>query len=147
MFAFSAAHHQFLDSLARRSVLVQDCVYLIGDRHFDAAGLRQFCSRGRGEDTFGNSSAHGGQNFSKLAAATQFNAHASVPRKRAGTSQNQIAEARQSGHGFDTAPAGNNEPRHFRKSARDQASDGVVAQPEAIADSGGNGDHILERTA
>ncbi len=146
-FAFAGARHQYLDGFARGFALVQDGVHLFGDGHFHVAGVSQADGGGGGEDAFGDHAVHAGDDFGELLAAAEFDADAAIARQAAGAGEDEVAESGESGHGFGAASAGDDEARHFGQAARDEGGDGVVAEAEAVADSGGDGDGVLQRAA
>ena len=53
----------------------------------------------------------------------------------------------ESSHGFRTPAAGNHQASDLGQSAGDERGDGIVAQAQAVANTGGNGDDVLERAA
>ena len=78
---------------------------MLGDRHFNAF-LRRQPDRGFGrEDPFCDHSVHVRDDVSQLSSFAKFDAHRAIARKIAGTSQDQVAEAGESGHGVKTATA------------------------------------------
>ena len=126
---------------------MQDGMHLLGDGHFDVAGVSQAYGCSCGEDSFGDHAVHAGDDLGQFLAAAEFDADAAVAREAAGASEDQVAESGESGHGFGAAAAGDDEASHLRKPARDQRGDGIVSQPKAVADSGGDGNDVLERAS
>ena len=59
------------------------------------------------------------------------------------TEQDQIAEAGESGEGLAMASAGEGEAGDLGDTAGDERSGGVVAEVEAVHDSGGHRDYVL----
>ena len=53
----------------------------------------------------------------------------------------------ESGHGFLTPAARDDEARDLGEAAGDEGGDGVVAQSESVANAGGDGDDVLERAS
>ena len=67
--------------------------------------------------------------------------------KRPGAGEHQIAQAGESCEGFSPAATGDGKPGNFGDAAGDQRGHAVMAQFQAIGCSGGDGDHILQRSA
>src|ERR1700722_13097721 len=119
-FAFAAARHQFMDGFTRSFALAEDGVHLLGDGHFHSAGTRQADRRGGGENSFCDCAVHACDNFSELASAAEFHAHAAVARQASGAGENQIAQAGEACHGFSASATGHDQARHFSQAPRDQ---------------------------
>ena len=88
-----------------------------------------------------------GDDVGQFAAFAQFNADAAVAREISGAGQNQIAQSGESGHGVEASAAGHDQARHFGETARDQRRHRIVAEAEAIANAGSDGDDVLQRAA
>ena len=82
-----------------------------------------------------------------LLSATQFDSHTTVARQAAGTREDQIAQARESSHRILAATTRHDQPGDLRQAAGDQRRNGVVAESDAIANSGRNGDDVLQCAA
>ena len=80
-------------------------------------------------------------------AGRQRQANAAVAREITGAGQDQIAHAGQTHEGFGPGAERDTEAGNFDQTTRHQGSTGIQAQPEAIADAGGNGHDVLHRTA
>ena len=126
---------------------MQNGVHLLGDRHLDVPGSGQTDSRSGGENPFRNHAVHAGKNFRQLSAATKFYTYAAIAGESAGASQHQVSETGEARHGFRFASAGDDQASHLRQAACDEAGNGVVPQAEPRANSSGDGDCILQRSA
>ncbi len=78
-------------------------------------------------------------------ALRQQLAHLAVARQIAGGGQHQIAQARQTHEGVHPRTERQAEPGHLRKPTGNQRCAGVQAQAQAVAQAGGNGQHVFDR--
>ncbi len=69
---------------------------------------------------------------------------AAITRQAAGTSQDQIAQSSQTGHGTGFSAACDHQPRHLRQSAGDQRGYGVVPQIKTGKDARSDGNNIFQ---
>ena len=99
-------------------------------------------SAGGGGDAF-DDAGRVGQGFGQGAAAAEGDAAAIVAAGRAGAGQQQIAQAGQAGDRFGPAAEGGHAARQLGQAARDQGGAGVLAEPGAGDDPGGDGDDVL----
>src|SRR4051812_47473950 len=120
-------------------------MHLPGYWHFDAVRVREVHRGVGGEYSFGDHAVHACDDVWKLATAAKFHADAAVARKPAGAGEHQVAKSCQARHGFSTPPASRCQSRDFSQTSRDQRSDRVVAETQAIADSSSDGDDVFER--
>ena len=80
-------------------------------------------------------------------SASELDSDVAIAGESAGAGENQVAKPGQTGHSFLTAAASDHQASHFRQAARDQGGDRVVAKSQAMANSGGDGDGIFQRSA
>src|SRR5579859_8065514 len=146
-FALAAASHQLLNGFARRFSVMQDGVHLLGDGHFYASRASQADGCGGSEDSFCDHAVHGGDDVGELFPATEFDAYAAIAGQTAGTGKDEVAEARESSHGFGAPTASHHEPRHLGQAASDESGCGIVAETQSVGDSSGDGDHVLQGAA
>ena len=142
-FAFCATSHQVVNSVARRFAVVQNEVHLGGNGHFNAAYARQFDRCVRAENAFGDHAVHGSDDVGKLASAPQFHSYAPVARQAAGAGKDKVADSGKSSHRFLTPPAGDDKARYLGQTAGDQGCDGVMPEPQAIANPGRDGNNVF----
>ena len=64
-----------------------------------------------------------------------------------GGGQHQIAQARQASEGVGPRPEGHAQPGDFSQTPGDQGRTGIEPQRQSIAKAGGDGQHVLDRTA
>src|SRR5258708_29018396 len=124
---------------------MQDGVHLLGDGHLDAAGAGKADGSRGGEDALGDHTVHAGDDLGESVTAPQFDADAAISRQAAGAGEYEIAESGEAGHGFRASSAGYDQASHFSQAARDQGGGRVVTEAETVADSGGDGDGVLQR--
>src|SRR2546426_11926107 len=100
-----------------------------------------------GEDAFSHHAVHAGDDLRELAAAAKFHADAAVAGKPTSASEDEIPQASEPGHGFLPTAAGHDQTRDLSQAARDERSDGIVAEPEPVAHTGRDGNNVLERAS
>src|SRR5215469_376023 len=145
-FGFEAAFHQFAEGDFWRTAIVQNGEHLFSDGHFDACFVSEGACGGGSSYSF-RDHAHGGEDVIELSAAREFDADETVAAQIAGASQNQIAHSGETGESVAVGAQGGPEARYFGEAARDESSDGVMAQSETLGDSGGDGDNVFQRAA
>src|SRR5215469_11329227 len=102
---------------------------------------------GRGENAFGDHAVHSRDDFGKLLAASEFDADTAIAREASGASEDEVAEAGESGHSVGAASAANHQAGHFRQPAGDQGRNRIMSEAESIANPSRDGDDVLERTS
>ena len=128
-------------------VAVEDGVHLLGDGHFYAVARGELERGAGGADAFGDLAVHAGEDVGELAAAAELDADGAVAGEGAGAGEDEIAEAGETGESLAVAAAGDGEAGDLGDAAGDDGGAGVVAEVEALNDSGGEGDDVLERAA
>jgi len=78
-----------------------------------------------------------GQQQADLAVAAQIT----------GGREHQVAQAREAGESFGASAQGHAQSRHFSQAARDKGGAGIQAQLQAVAQAGGDGQHVLDGAA
>src|SRR3954463_13134961 len=126
---------------------MQDGVHLFRYGHFDVHFLGQANGSVGGEHALGDHAVHAGDDLVEFAAFAEFHADGPVAGKASGAGEDEVAHAGKSGHGFVTRTAGFGQAGDLGQSTGDERGDGVVAEPESVANAGGNGDYVLERAA
>ncbi len=92
-------------------------------------------------------SVHSRDNFVEFAAFAEFHAHTAVAREAAGAGQDQVSQARESGHGLGLCPAGDRQSSYLRQPAGNERGGSILAKAEPFHHSGGDGDDVFERSA
>jgi hypothetical protein len=110
-----------------------------------SSAARRATSRAAGH-AFGDMAEFAGDVGQRLAFGQQ-QADATIARQVAGAGQHQVAHAGQAHEGFAPGAERFAEAGNLDQAARDQRGAGVVAETEAVADAGGDGQHVLHRTA
>src|SRR5581483_8283145 len=146
-FACRRPGHQLADGVAGRLAVVQDLAHLRGDGHLHAVLARQVHGGVGGEHAFGDHAVHAGDDVVQPASAPELHADGAIAREAAGAGEHQVAHAGQAEHGFAAPSAGHHQPGYFGEATRDQRGNGVVSQAKTIANTGGDGDDVLERAA
>jgi hypothetical protein len=82
---------------------MEDGGHLLSDGHLYAMALGEAESSGGGADAFGNFAVEASEDFRKLAAFAELDAYGAVAREAARAGEDEIADAGEAGHGFDTA--------------------------------------------
>src|ERR671934_1557101 len=77
-FAGGRAGHHLINGLMRRSTLVEDGVYLLGDGHFDVQFAGKPDSGIGGKNAFRDHPVHTLHNLLQLAAASQFDSNGTI---------------------------------------------------------------------
>ena len=90
---------------------------------------------------------HLGQDVLELAALAQLLAHRPVAAVRAHAGGDQVAHAGQPGERRRLRPPWPRRAGELGQATRHDGGPGVVAHAEALADAGGDGDHVLQGAA
>ena len=122
MFALAGAEHEFADGFAGVFSFFEDELHLFGDGHFDVALASEFECGAGGEDAFSNFSTEALEDLGEFAALAESLTHGAVARERSGASEDEIADAAESGESLGVSAAGYGEARHLSYTTGDERS-------------------------
>ncbi len=117
------------------------------DRHLDPHRRGQAQCRPRRLHPLRDLRGHVCQNLLQLPAPGQLIAQPMIPALAPGTRRHQVSHSRQPAERLRPGPQRDTQTCHLGQAPRDEGGLRIVAEAEAIADAGADGDDILQHTA